>query len=997
MTSPRKGKSSKLLFGGNRVARMTRVQWLLGVGVTIIIAAVALTGRLRGLERSFWDWRDQLFARYAPSPSNDLVLVALDDQTIRLIDLPPPRLRIAQAIDELNRAGAKTIAIDIIFDREREESDLSGGGAVGGIEGMGGEQESGNAALERAIAEHAGVVLAAQFEWIGASEGAQRGLRVPFRLVYDALAKAPDLAFPDLVADLKNSTAISEPVRAELGKDSGPVLDDLRRLLADARTLARGENHNAVPLPATPLPWPASVEPVVPLPGFAEHATLASVTFQSFDPDGVARVAPLWVRLGDRLYPSLGLAGAALQLDVEPSSIRIEPSRTVLTPTHDAERVMPTFSAPLRGMSERAGLSIITWPRAGRELPSLKPRPWISQFDRRDDGSLMTISLASLVEPYFIADRIKANLRELNRGVEFAASSLGDVLDDPDAFRRRARQIETSGLRDDDWIPMVRAQRDAISGVIEFARDMTPMVLEAAPDLGEAPLETLMRAHQLATSTGDPEASGRYDELAQQYPSLNGMDPESELLPILLLRMLSERAPDVIAEIDRAVGPSGDLIRWRNVELPLLVGGKLCFIGWAATGQTADNPRTSIAPQTPGVLVHTAIANSVLTHHVRQPASPGVSSVAILALGVLATWIGVRFAVVVGPIALISMLGAYFLFNGVWFWDRSILEVAVGAPFFAGASSWLVVILHRLLVEERGRRRTEQRFRAYVSPDVVDILVNNPSLNSMAPQRRELTILFSDIANFTTMSESLGTERTGELLATYLRAMTDILQRTRATLDKYLGDGIMAFWGAPLDDPDHAEHAAQAAIEMLDTLDRMNTKGEFGDAGQLRVRIGVATGLVNVGDFGNPPLRSAYTVIGDAANLAARLESANKALGTSAVVNGRTRELLPPTLRVRPIGSIRVKGKNEPEHIFEIIGQRTPRGPDTQAWIDAWAGVIEDFSAKRLDRCLSGVESIVSSFGSEPLADIYTQTIRYWQKSGLPPDQFDATIVLTEK
>ncbi|MEZ6209800.1 MAG: adenylate/guanylate cyclase domain-containing protein [Phycisphaerales bacterium] len=886
----------------------------------------------------------------------------------------------AQAIDELN-ARAKTIAIDIIFD-QRPRLPIT---AQSGTRGV------------HALSANTAPSFATQFEWLATHQDQERGLRVPFQLVYQSLRKNPDLTLPQLVDQCASAPDIPEDIRAELRKDAGPVLDALERSLADARSLITHQSRDSAPIPPGSLPWPASTKPVVPLPQFAESATLASVTFQSFDSDGVARAAPLWVRLEDRLYPTLGLAGAARQLGVTPDSITINQSQTVLAPSGSAQRVMPTFTAPLRGMTDRAGLTLITWPRAGRELPSLTPRPWTGQFDRRDDGSLMTVSLASLVEPYFIADRIKANLRELNRGVEFAVSALGDVIDDPDAFRQRAATIEATDLRDEDWIPNVRAQREAIAGVVDFAKDMAPMVIEATPDLAEAPLDTLLLAHKLATTSDDPDAAARLAELAAQYPSLASLDPDAELLPIMLLRLLAERAPDVIAEIDRAVGPSGQLIRWRQVELPSLVAGRLCFIGWAATGQTADNPRTSIAPQTPGVLVHTAIANSVLTHHARQPAPHWINAVATLTLGLLATWIAVRFAVIVGPFALIMMLAAYFLLNGVWFWDRAVLDVAVGAPFLAATSCWLVVILHRLLVEERGRRRTEQRFRAYVPPDVVDILVNNPSLNSMAPQRRELTILFSDIANFTTLSESLGTERTGLLLATYLRSMTEILQRTRATLDKYLGDGIMAFWGAPLDDPEHAHHAAQAAIEMLDTLDQMNDSGAFKDAGRLNIRIGLATGTVNVGDFGNPPLRSAYTVIGDAANLAARLESANKVLGTNAAINALTRSQLPDSFRVRPVGAIKVKGKNEPEQIYELIAHRAPRGDQTDDWIQGWTDAVAAFQSADVDNCLAILQTIAARFGPEPLIEVYTQTINQWQKSGLPSDQFDATIVLTEK
>ncbi|MCA9307195.1 MAG: CHASE2 domain-containing protein, partial [Phycisphaerales bacterium] len=205
MTAPRKGKPLSFLAGSSRVARMTRIQWMLGVVVTIIVTLLAVTGNLRSIEQPPFDWRSGLFAKNAPSPSNDLVLVALDDQTIRLIDLPPPRLRIAQAIDELNRAGAKTIAIDIIFDQERAEG--ADNGAIG------------NAALQRAIRDHGSVVLATQFEWLATHQDQERGLRVPFQLVYQSLRKNPDLTLPQLVDQCASTPDLPEDIRAELRKD----------------------------------------------------------------------------------------------------------------------------------------------------------------------------------------------------------------------------------------------------------------------------------------------------------------------------------------------------------------------------------------------------------------------------------------------------------------------------------------------------------------------------------------------------------------------------------------------------------------------------------------------------------------------------------------------------------------------------------------------------------------------------------------------------------
>jgi adenylate cyclase len=279
------------------------------------------------------------------------------------------------------------------------------------------------------------------------------------------------------------------------------------------------------------------------------------------------------------------------------------------------------------------------------------------------------------------------------------------------------------------------------------------------------------------------------------------------------------------------------------------------------------------------VHVHAAVCNSLLTGFQRIPGPLAGQLLIVLSLGLVGTWIGVRSTVVGGPLLVIVALVLWGVFASVVLWGMYDRIWSIAGPTVAASAGWLVVVLHRLLVEQRSRRKTEERFKSYVSPAVVDILVQNPSLSSMAPQQKELTVLFTDIAGFTTTAEKLGSQGTAELLAIYLGTMTEVVQRHGATLDKYIGDAIMAFWGAPIDDLKHARNACTAAVEMMKTLDRLNEENAFGAAGVLKVRIGLATGELMVGDFGNPPRNSSYTVIGDTANLSSRLEGANKVFG----------------------------------------------------------------------------------------------------------------------
>ena len=242
----------------------------------------------------------------------------------------------------------------------------------------------------------------------------------------------------------------------------------------------------------------------------------------------------------------------------------------------------------------------------------------------------------------------------------------------------------------------------------------------------------------------------------------------------------------------------------------------------------------------------------------------------------------------------------------------------------------------------------------------------------MEPQRRELTILFSDIAGFTTISETLGTQATTEALSEYLREMTEVLQVTGATLDKYLGDGIMAFWGAPIEQEDHGERAARAALEMFERLDRLNERGVFGVCGPIDIRVGLATGVVSVGDFGNPPYRTAYTVIGDTVNLSARLESANKQVGRSILINGRLAEILRASggVEIVPVGPVRVVGTNEPEPISTLVplnGARAIGAPQREV-IERLVRAFADRSWDEVSVCCDALER---EHGDRVLAGVY--------------------------
>ena len=214
-------------------------------------------------------------------------------------------------------------------------------------------------------------------------------------------------------------------------------------------------------------------------------------------------------------------------------------------------------------------------------------------------------------------------------------------------------------------------------------------------------------------------------------------------------------------------------------------------------------------------------------------------------------------------------------------------------------------------------RQTRAMFAQYVPAPVVQRLIEQPDLLRLGGEMREVTLLFTDLAQFTTLSERLSAEQTVEVLTGYFNAMTPLVHAQGGTVDKFIGDAIMAFWGAPLDDPHHAEHATRAALAMQQAMTQLVTQLQAQGLPPIQMRIGLHTGRVVVGNVGSVQ-RFSYTAIGDAVNLAARLEGANKAFGTGILLSQATAAQLPPDLAqaLRPLDDVIVKGKTEPVRVF---------------------------------------------------------------------------------
>jgi adenylate cyclase len=353
---------------------------------------------------------------------------------------------------------------------------------------------------------------------------------------------------------------------------------------------------------------------------------------------------------------------------------------------------------------------------------------------------------------------------------------------------------------------------------------------------------------------------------------------------------------------------------------PAIFKDKVVVVG-ATAEALKDNFSTPFGEgRMPGPEVHANVLDGLLANRGIAPATPaqaiGVTvgpAVAVGAVGALAgPWV-----TAVGLIVIAAALVWYAtaaLGGGLW------LPLVV--PVLAALLTFLADLAWSYFVEGREKRRVKRLFSRYVSKDVYQQLLANPNEAALGGERREMSVLFSDMRGFTTLSESGEAEDLVRQLNQYFTRMVDVVFAHRGTVDKFVGDMIMALYGAPLDDPDHADHAVQTALAMVRELDQLNRLWMVEGRTALDIGIGINSGEMIAGNIGSDTIMS-YTVIGDNVNLGARLESLNKDFGTRILISEATRRQLKGTYALRALGDVVVKGKTRPVQVFEVRSNRT--------------------------------------------------------------------------
>ncbi len=307
----------------------------------------------------------------------------------------------------------------------------------------------------------------------------------------------------------------------------------------------------------------------------------------------------------------------------------------------------------------------------------------------------------------------------------------------------------------------------------------------------------------------------------------------------------------------------------------------------------------------------------------------------------------------------------------------------------------VILLAERWFTTDRRQRELRTMLGRYVTSSVVDVLTREPEKLKLGGTRRYMSVLFSDLRGFTTLSEGLSPERLVEVMNCYLHAMTEIVFEEEGVLDKYIGDAVMAFWNAPLDQADHATRAVRTALKMCKRLREMNEAGAFPEGVVLRVGVGVNTGDMVVGNIGGER-RYDYTVIGDSVNLASRVEGLCKEYGTEVLITIATKQALGDGFVVRLVDRVAVKGKTEPVAIYEVVGFSAEVSDGQRTCIKQYETALQVYFEQRFDEAVRLAEELLEAFPSDGPTKTLLSRARGYQEAP-PLTKWDGAFIMTKK
>jgi len=421
--------------------------------------------------------------------------------------------------------------------------------------------------------------------------------------------------------------------------------------------------------------------------------------------------------------------------------------------------------------------------------------------------------------------------------------------------------------------------------------------------------------------------------------------------------------------------------------------GRIALIGTSAVG-LVDIRSTPVSSVFPGVEVHASVLAGIIDGRFpfKPPWADGVDIILILGLG-LALALLLPFASVLVYVLASGVAAVAAVWVNLWLWvDQAFVTSLVG-PLLVVVAVTSFNLVYSYFTETLQKRQLKSMFGQYVPPELVEEMSRNPEGISDAGERREMTVLFCDIRGFTTISEQLTATELKDLLNRFFTPMTEIIFDHRGTIDKYVGDMIMAFWGAPLEDPDHARNAIDAALSMLTRTVAMQLELRELGYPEIDIGIGLNTGPMNVGNMGSQ-FRRSYTVLGDPVNLGSRLEGLTKFYGVRLIVGEQTHAGQQEFL-FRQLDRVRVKGKKEPTRIYTPLCRLADATDEVRAELARYGQARRAYIERRWDAAEAGFRALQQEH-DQVIYRIYLERLARLRAEPPDPD-WDGVFVHTSK
>lgn len=419
---------------------------------------------------------------------------------------------------------------------------------------------------------------------------------------------------------------------------------------------------------------------------------------------------------------------------------------------------------------------------------------------------------------------------------------------------------------------------------------------------------------------------------------------------------------------------------------PEVLADRIVLFGATAAG-LLDLRSTPVQNIYPGVELHANVVSGILDEWIRhRPAYVvGYEFATVAAIGLLLTGL-LPFLAPLWLSATTAGVAALLVAGNLFAWTGADLVLPLAGPLLMVVVLFVFHVAWGFFVETRGKRQLARLFGQYIPPELVDEMDRAPQQVSLAGESREMTVLFADVRGFTSIAENLTPPELTRLMNTFLTPMTRVIHQHRGTIDKYIGDAIMAFWGAPLHEPDHARRTVHAARGMISTLDSLS--GEFERQGwpALQVGIGINTGVMNVGNMGSE-FRMAYTALGDAVNLGSRLEALTRVYDVPLIVSETTRHAA-PEFEYRELDIVRVKGKDRPIAIYEPLGLVEEIDRATRKTLKRYHAALELYRACDWDRAERELFTLSRAEPEQQVYRMYLDRIMYFRNHP-PPDDWD--------